>query len=80
MKLGLVWRRFLKSWLAGLFLLGLLLVLCMGCPAGMVLLVAMEKAPLLFWAAAALAPAIPALIWTARKGPRSTAKEQGRDF
>ena len=60
-------KRFSGSYLTGLFLLGSLLVLCMGNPAGMVLLVAVEKYPLLFWAVAALVPAVPALARTVRK-------------
>lgn len=63
-------KRFLKACAACLFLEGLLLVLCMGTPAAMVLLVALDRQPLLFWLAAALLPAIPALAWTARKSRR----------
>ena len=50
-------KQFLKTWAVCLALLGLFLVLCMGWPAGMVLLVVFERAPLLFWALAALLPA-----------------------
>ena len=47
-------KRFAKSYAVCLFLTGLLLVLCMGCPAGMVLLVLLKGNPLLFWVLAAL--------------------------
>ena len=64
-------KQFLKTWAVCLALLGLFLVLCMGWPAGMVLLVVFERAPLLFGARAALLPAAAALAWTAAKGRRS---------
>ena len=60
-------KRFLKSYAACLFLTGLALVLCMGCPAGMVLLVLLEKAPFLFWTLAALLPVVLAWAWTVWK-------------
>lgn len=73
-------KRFAKSYAVCLFLTGLLLVLCMGCPAGMVLLVLLKGNPLLFWVLTALLPVVPALAWAAWKvRPGASGKSKGNN-
>lgn len=55
-------KRFLKTYAVCLLLLGLSAVLCMGSPAGMLLLV-FDGHPFLPWTLAALLPVIPAAAW-----------------
>ncbi|MCI9330568.1 MAG: hypothetical protein HFG05_00115 [Oscillibacter sp.] len=65
--------RFMKTYTACLFLLGLLLVVSMGWPAGMVLLFIFQRYPLLSWMLAAFVLAIPVSAWIAWK------ERRGRD-
>lgn len=60
-------KRFLKCYGACLFFLGLLLALCMGWPAGMVLLVVFGEHPVLSLLLAAFLLAIPVSAWRARR-------------
>ena len=55
-------KRFLKTYATCLLLLGLSAVLCMGSPAGKLLLV-FDGHPFLPWILAALLPVIPAAAW-----------------
>ena len=55
-------KRFLKTYAVCLLLLGLSAVLCMGSPAGKLLLV-FDGHPFLPWTLAALLPVIPAAAW-----------------
>ena len=55
-------KRFLKTYAVCLLLLGLSAVLCMGSPAGKLLLV-FDGHPFLPWVLAALLPVIPAAAW-----------------
>ncbi|MCI8971565.1 MAG: hypothetical protein HFF99_08885 [Oscillibacter sp.] len=55
-------KRFLKTYAVCLLLLGLSAVLCMGSPAGKLLLV-FDGHPFLPWILAALLPVIPAAAW-----------------
>ena len=71
-------RQFLKSYFVCLFLLGLLLVLCMGCPLGMVLLVLLRDHAFLFWTLAAGLPAVIAWAsgaWRRRRGAEPRREE-----
>ena len=61
-------KRFFKCFGACLFLMGLLLVLCMGWPAGgMVLLVVFGEHPVLLLLLAALLAAVPVWAWAVRR-------------
>ncbi len=59
-------KRFWKAYAVCVFLLGLLAVLCMGCPFGMVLLVLFRDHPSHTWMLAVLLPAILCLAWAAK--------------
>lgn len=72
-------RRFLKSYFTCLCLLGLLLVLCMGCPFGMVLPVLFRDHAFLFWMLAACLPAVIALAAGAWRRRRGAAAELQRE-
>lgn len=73
-------KRFARAYVMCMFLTGLFLILCMGWPAGMVLLALFEGNPLLFWVLAALLPAVPALAWTAWKARPETSEGSNRNL